>query len=204
MKKLRYAFTFIELIFSIVIIGVAVISLPIINQQISRGIENNLAQEAVMLASADVVRAMSGQWDENSRVDNFDFEYIVFTNDAEVTLADGNTTRPGYINIPYHQDNTLRPTSGADTGDTEPDDIDDYITSTDNAIDSSGSSENFKDQYTKTISVVSPASFGSLGSNLNFKQITIQYAKSNTEPLVQLHMYVANTGSSSSPSRELQ
>lgn len=201
-SQVKSGFTFIELIFAIVIIGISILSLPMIVQETSKGIEKNLVQEAILLASADTIRAMSGMWDENSKPadnKNLDFEYVVFTSDAEVTLADKNTSRLGNIKIFYQPDNTLRPSLIIDGSD----DVDDYAVSNIDAVDDTGSAENFKDQYKKTISVVGNASFGTLVNNPNLKRITIQYHSSNAENLVQLHMYVANTGSAASANRTL-
>lgn len=195
----KSGFTFIELIFAIVIIGISILSLPMIVQETGKGVEKNLLQEAILLASADTIRAISGQWDENSKIDNFDFEYVVFTSDAEVILADRNTTRPGYVNILYHPNNTLRPSINIDSNN----DVDDYIVTYVVAIDDVGSAENFKDQYFKSISVDSNESFGTLVSNANLKKITIEVYSNSGEKKVQLHMYVANTGSAASINRTL-
>lgn len=201
MYSKKLAFTMIELIFAIVVIGISVISIPVISQVSQSGLEKNLAQEAILLTSADIIRAMSGKWDENSKPDNIDFEYIVFTSDAEVTNADNNNQRPGNIRILYHPDNTLRVTSTIDGLD----DIDDYDTSSSkvNAVDDVASAEMFKDQYKKDISVNSTQSFGTLTNNANIKKILIETYSQNDEKLVQLYMYVMNTGSSSALTRTL-
>lgn len=65
----RYAFTMIELIFAIVIIAISVMSLPMVTQVTARAIENNLAQEAVFSAVAEINLATTYTWDENSLLD---------------------------------------------------------------------------------------------------------------------------------------
>lgn len=65
----RLAFTMIELIFAIVIIAIAVLSLPVMVQITSKGIESNLLQEAVFAASAELMSASSNYWDERSMED---------------------------------------------------------------------------------------------------------------------------------------
>lgn len=66
---LRSAFTMIELIFAIVIISIVVISLPIMTRITSEGAEQNLLQEAIFAASAEVTGSMAYDWDENSAQD---------------------------------------------------------------------------------------------------------------------------------------
>ena len=65
----RFAFTLIELIFAIVIISIAVVSLPVMVQITSKGIENSLVQEAVFAASAEIMGATSYYWDQRSMED---------------------------------------------------------------------------------------------------------------------------------------
>jgi type II secretory pathway pseudopilin PulG len=62
----RSAFTLIELIFSIVIMAITVISLPMIMDVDSRARDKNLAQEAVLAASAKLSQVLTYQWDERS------------------------------------------------------------------------------------------------------------------------------------------
>ena len=62
----RSAFTMIELIFAIVIIAISVLSLPMMNQVISKNIEGSIVQEAIFAASAELNQVVSYYWDENS------------------------------------------------------------------------------------------------------------------------------------------
>ncbi len=62
----KHAFTLIELIFAIVVIGIAVISIPTMNQSTTRGIEGNLVQEAIFAASTELNQAVTANWDDNS------------------------------------------------------------------------------------------------------------------------------------------
>jgi prepilin-type N-terminal cleavage/methylation domain-containing protein len=50
----RLAFTMIELIFAIVIIAISVMSLPMMTQVTSAGIERNLVQEAIFASVAEI------------------------------------------------------------------------------------------------------------------------------------------------------
>ena len=65
----RYAFTMIELIFAIVIIAIAVLSLPIMSGVNQKAIEDSIVQEAIFAASAELMDASAGYWDERSMED---------------------------------------------------------------------------------------------------------------------------------------
>ena len=66
----RYAFTMIELIFAIVIIAISVMSLPMMTQVTSAGIERNFAQEAIFTSIAEMNIAITYTWDEVSLIDS--------------------------------------------------------------------------------------------------------------------------------------
>lgn len=98
----RAAFTMIELIFAIVVISIAVLSLPMMIQTTSRGIEQNIVQEAIFAASAELMGATSYYWDNRS------IEEIAFSRLSRVVDVDGDcnaTTRlrDGHINQPFHR-----------------------------------------------------------------------------------------------------
>ena len=56
----------IELIFAIVVIGITVVSLPMMIQVNFKGIEGNIKQEAIFATSAKMMQVLSYAWDENS------------------------------------------------------------------------------------------------------------------------------------------
>lgn len=62
----RSAFTLIELIFAIVIMAITVITLPMVMQVDSASRDKNLAQEAILAASAKLSQVLTYQWDERS------------------------------------------------------------------------------------------------------------------------------------------
>lgn len=90
----KSAFTMIELIFAIVIIGITVISLPMMTQATSKGMENNLAQEAIFLASAELNQALSYKWNGNSQENVGELSKIV---SAGLGAECNSTTRPGLV-----------------------------------------------------------------------------------------------------------
>lgn len=64
----RSAFTLIELVFAIVIVAITVLSIPVMLQINSRGIEASVDQEAVFAASAKLMQTLAYPWDENASV----------------------------------------------------------------------------------------------------------------------------------------
>jgi prepilin-type N-terminal cleavage/methylation domain-containing protein len=62
----RHAFTMIELIFALVIMGIVFVSLPLILLRNADALEDNLIQESIFLASAKMTHITSFQWDNNS------------------------------------------------------------------------------------------------------------------------------------------
>ena len=98
----RPAFTMIELVFAIVVIAIAVVSLPMMMQSNTKGMEKNIVQEAIFAASVELMQATTGYWDANSTDDNNESEYSRVINISQ----DCNSTtklRPGQINQPYHR-----------------------------------------------------------------------------------------------------
>ena len=100
-KHSKFAFTMIELVFAIVIIAIAVLSLPMMIQVNSRAMESNLIQEAIFAASAELMGASAGYWDTNSMED------YNLSNISRVIDIDGNCSvdrlRVGHIAQPYHR-----------------------------------------------------------------------------------------------------
>jgi len=64
------AFTMIELVFAIVVIAISVLSLPMMIQTTSKGIENNIIQEAIFAAEAILNESTTYYWDTHSADDN--------------------------------------------------------------------------------------------------------------------------------------
>lgn len=208
MVKQHKAFTLIELIFAIVIIGITVLSLPMISQTTGKATEKNLAQEAIVLASSELKKVISGKWDEHSKnSDAEDKEVIVYTSDAEVNTAINNQ-RTGNIRILYENNTTLRPSvSGLDSGEitiNDADDIDDYKTNNTVVVSAAGSAAGYKDLYKKTITIDANQSFGTLNNDPNIKKITIEIKNSHGELLTKLYTYSMNIGNASSLFRTLK
>jgi prepilin-type N-terminal cleavage/methylation domain-containing protein len=201
MKKLKSAFTLLELIFAIVIIGIAALSLPMISQVTSKGSEKSLAQEAIFIAFTEITKVVSSAWDENSRVLTNDFEYVIYASNAEATSSAVNDLqgRSGNINILYNNTDggrTIRPTMVVlDGGEARENDVDDYNITDANATGSAGSETGYKYQYKKDITVSYPASFGNLVNSANIKRIQISVNDASGNQLVSFYMFATNSGS---------
>lgn len=106
-KLSRFAFSMIELIFAIVIIAIAVMSLPMMTQVNSKGIESNIVQEAIFAASAELMGASSGYWDLNSMADNnvsHLSRVIDVAGDCDNNASNSRfRLRPGHIEQPLHR-----------------------------------------------------------------------------------------------------
>lgn len=208
--KMRFAFTMIELIFAIVVISIVALSLPMMSHVINKSHERNLVQEAILLASGDVFKVISGKFDENSKPDNSNtnYEKILYT-DAEDN--DGNISkgqRAGNINILFHENNATRASvSGLDTGETagsSEDDVDDYALSNGDAVTMTGSAAGYKQLYKKDITVTQHSFNGASNTNAKKVEITIKDQNDTSKVLVKMHTYTFNTGSVSvSPYRDL-
>jgi len=98
----RYAFTMIELIFAIVVIAIAVVSLPVMTNVTQKGVEQNIVQEAVYAASSQIMSVLSGCWDERSMADAnlSDYSRVI---DIGGTCNAITRLRPGHIAQPFHR-----------------------------------------------------------------------------------------------------
>ena len=98
----RSGFTMIELIFAIVIIAISVMSLPMMTQVTSKGIENSLTQEAIFASAAELMGVTAGYWDGNS-MDDSALSSLSRVIDIE-NMCDATTRlKPGHINQPFHR-----------------------------------------------------------------------------------------------------
>lgn len=182
----RFAFTMIELIFAIVIIGISVMSLPTMGNIINKGIENNLVQEAIFASSTELMGATSGYWDENSMQDinkSATSRVIDISDDCNTTT----NLRFGHINQPYHRrclDNLstiARASSGGDVYD-----LDDASHSNQDIFINTTTDENgYKQSYKSTITVVQKE---------DVKEITSTIKDENNNIITVLKAQSANIG----------
>ncbi|MDD5400776.1 MAG: type II secretion system protein [Sulfurimonas sp.] len=188
----RFAFTMIELIFAIVIISIAVLSLPVMIQVTSKGIENNIVQEAIFAASAELTGATSYYWDKNSMYDSNLSRYsrvIDINDDCENNASNQRyRLRLGHIAQPYHrrclENLAIDP---ADTNDTIFPNLDNAATTGYLDIFDNTNSEaaGYKNTYTRNVSITRTG---------YTKKITVTVKNSSGDIITLLNTYSANIG----------
>ena len=196
----RSAFTIIELVFAIVIIAISVISLPVMSQVVSKGIDSNLVQEAIFATATKLNEAVTYTWDENS-IDPAQPDSLAQTINTGPGVGDCNTTdgqRQGYIPQEKHRkclSNLLvRPSAvlGSEGGDL--DDLDDLAETNAPLFSAAASADGYKENtYTSTITI-NYANFGTItAASQNIKLISATISDSNG-PVTKLNAYSANIG----------
>ena len=144
--KKRRAVAMVELIFAIVVMGFAMMSIPNLLGLSARSGYTALQQEAIATASSDISLIFARQWDESNTIQS-DYERILKTNgDTHLADRNGGVTRV-YNRVPITA--TSVSYLGHDTNDVDEngndifDDIDDVniepikLTTNDNEIDKS-------------------------------------------------------------------
>jgi prepilin-type N-terminal cleavage/methylation domain-containing protein len=190
----KKGFSLIELIIAIVIISIAVLSMPLINSVVASGVAGNIVQEAVFAASTELNEATNAFWDKNSLdedSDNF-AKVINIDNDCNITTK----LRPGHIDQSYHRlclNNLAKQPS--DTKDT----TDSIVTIDDMRhdfeeifINATPSASGYKKSYQSKLEVQRGADFG--GNNQNVKKISITIRDDQNNTIVKLYSYSFNIG----------
>ncbi len=131
-KNLRPAIAMIELIFAIVIMGIVMLSAPMLISTSTKSTYVSLQQEGINEAASRVHMVMSYPWDENNTQDEY-IPTILHTTSATVELQDVGTTKRR-IGIPMTSKRAFVDLNnsefsasalGSDGGDS--DDMDDFI-----------------------------------------------------------------------------
>lgn len=189
----RHAFTLIELIFAIVVMSIVVMSLPIMMQTTSKAIEDNIVQEAIFAASAELMGATTFYWDLNSTTD------FNLSNLSRVVDVNGNcennisSTRHrlmlGHIEQPFHRrcldstDNTIASTADATFQNLNNAVHGNQVIFTDNTTEATG----YKESYGSTMTI-------NLLNNNNVKQLTSTITDADGNTLTVLRTFCANIG----------
>jgi len=191
----RVAFTMIELIFAIVIIGITVISLPMMTQATSKGIEDNLVQEAIFAASAELNLAVTAHWDENSIEPGSTDTLARVINTG---LCNNITKlRPGHISQPLHRrclDSSATPIASSNTG--AVDALEDAAHGSKNIFTTTITDQaGYKKKYNSVVTVTPSAIFDG-ANNQNMKKITVTIFDTEIPPniVTVLNTYSANIG----------
>lgn len=187
----KSAFTLIELIFAIVVIGISVVSLPMMMQTTSDAIDGNLVQEAIFAASSELNGAISANWDEHSMQD---------TNNSLARVIDIenrciNNRLEGHITQPLHR--RCLNSSATDPLDSTNDDniyaLEDMAHTSQNIFDTDATNaQGYKKKYNSKVEITRPANFN--GSNQHIKKIELTVTDDTDEIVTILKTYSSNIG----------
>ncbi|WP_457750332.1 prepilin-type N-terminal cleavage/methylation domain-containing protein [Sulfurimonas sp.] len=196
----RYAFTMIELIFAIVIISITVISLPMMNQAISKGIDSNLLQEAIFAAATELNEVTTTQWDEAS-IDENTSRFISQVINLDGSCENNNSKeryrlKPGHILEPLHRKclNDLTQAELDSNTNSKVDAVEDKAHDYKEIfLNLTPGQEGYKQKYKSSVVVsYDPIFNGAVRPNM--KKITITVKDTNNNTVTSLFTYVANIG----------
>jgi Tfp pilus assembly protein PilV len=120
---MRSAMSLIELVFTIVIMGIAVMSLPLILTQVQRNDAFAMQQEAILAAKAKIGNILTYEWDHNSYDSTASRSFVLTTVSPDTELDCNGTTfrRLGHVNADSRRKCSATGASasaiGADAGD---------------------------------------------------------------------------------------
>ena len=198
----RNGFTLIELIFAIVVIGISIISLPMMNQVTTKGIEGNLVQEIIFVASTELNQAVTATWDVRSVEDGGFNSLARVIDDGSGNCEDNSSLSnyrqmDGHINQPLHR-RCLD--SNSSTGLNSQDGVNIFSLNDMNKTDESlrnadETASGYKSAFTTTISIGINETFGSYTvANPNIKKITVIVKDSDGVDITRLSTYCFNIG----------
>jgi len=218
--RAKKAFTMIELIFAIVVIGVTLLTVPLMIETNNKALERNMAQEAIFLAAALISVESTDAWDTNSIVatgnpDDYVLAKILDTSAVNTTYGrvalgvapaqiNTNVRRGGILADKHRQFFDFNTTAGAPNGGFSPPaqgGIVNYVLPIDNAV---AAATDYKEAYNNTArrlyvadgsngtDVFSTAATGV--SNLKMIEVTVPLATSAEGMQVVLRAYTANIG----------
>lgn len=195
----KSAFTLIELIFAIVIIAITVISLPMMNQTISKGIDSNLLQEAVFAAATELNEVTTTQWDEASIDVNASSIISQVINDGS---CENNQSKERYRLKTGH---ILQPLHRKCLNDLTQAELDSNTTAGIDAVEDKAhgyqniflnltpGQADYKQNFTSALTVSYNQVFAG-AVQPNMKKITITVKDEDNNTVVSLYTYVANIG----------
>ncbi len=194
----RAGFTFVELIFAIVIIAITAMSLPMMNHILSKNMEENLVQEAIFAAAAELNDITTLHWDENS-IGNSNTNGLADVIDIGSFCESNRSSsryrlRNGHILQPFHRKclNDLSPLVSYSNTNASVDAVEDRLHSKKNLFINTPSAKGYKESYKSTLTIKYSPSFN--GMEANMKQINVEIENSSGDTIVKLSAYIANIG----------
>ena len=125
----------IELIFALVIMGITMMSAPLLISKASNTNTVAFQQESIAIISSHTNALLTYAWDEQNTVSQVDFENkILRVNDGNIALNETNRTTPGIRQFDVNPLATATTLIGDDANETisrfDNDDIDDFVANT--------------------------------------------------------------------------
>lgn len=204
-SKKRKAIAMLELIFAIVVIGITLLSVPLMVNQASQSTYTTLQQEAIAAAASDMSLILSREWDEANTNDTLDSTILTTASSNYNQAARTNLRSRTYFSATGGTMSASDYTTfqSPDTGDIGHDDIDDVPTST------AGHVEDGTQDLVDTISVATVVSYlndgttspvgTSAAGTSNIKGITITLTSGGTttelQKTIKLNAFSSNIGS---------
>jgi len=209
----KKGFTFIELVVAIVVIGIALMSVPLMLSQASKSNEFSINQEAILAGATKIGDILTYPWNEtNSSTIQYIFDVTKGDSDLNRSKNDNNRRignfKAKYRRKFYNQRTEANATLGHDKGN-EYDDIDDF-NGVSEIINGSGTGDYLMDLNlsTKVFYISDDANYSSsptLNFDLNIssatpttnlKMIEVKvYNNTNHELITTLRAFSANIGS---------
>lgn len=222
-KANRSAFTMIELVISIVVMGIALMSIPTILQQVSKSDEFSMTQEAILATMTKVSNILTYKWDENSSSAGLN-KVISAGSTAELDINSTTFKRRGHFayngrRMSDDLNKTATNTSDAEWGNAALDDIDDFDGTSDDVsliIDTAADIEYLLDlNLTVSIGYIQDNDFyggnydntvieftmGTPSGTSNIKEINVT-AEKDSETVTMLRAYSCNIGENSYQRRD--
>lgn len=181
MVSTRASFTLIELIFSILIISIAVISLPLMSQISSKTIEDSFAQEAIFIASQKLNLALSYHWDDNSLSSGDTLTSVI---DVVFDCNTSTMLRPGHILQPKHR--KCNTNTSIDATILQNYSLNDTVDITPVEEINSTSAHGYKNTYNSQTSVTN--------SESGVKKISVAITSSDGKAITTLSSFASNIG----------
>ena len=194
----RPAFTFIELIFAIVIIAITVLTLPVMSRITEKGVENSIVQEAIFAAATELNEVTTMHWDANSIESAKPNAYAKV---IDMGGCDNNTSSPRYRLLPGQIEEPLHRRC-LDSSTTKPADANSTAVETiENRkhgyrlifLHPNPDKEGYKDKYKSKIYIKRNVKFGGK-KDKNIKLIKVTITNSDKHVITSLKTYVTNIG----------
>lgn len=203
---LRSAMSMLELVFAIVIMGIAVMSLPLILTQVQTNNAFAMQQEAILAAKTKIGDILTYEWDDNSYDATAQRSFVLNTNGNALLSCNATTLRRiGHVNADYRRKcSTLNATGIVTSNSTDIDQFNNQPTTISATIEGAGTLDYVFTALTltPTITYISDAQLNNFTFNpntvsanpTNIKTISVQVT--GASQTITLRAFSCNVGES--------